>query len=367
MSSGIFDLEIVGMGVFGLSIAWECSKRGARVSVVDHQHYQRSSSYGLVGALTPHVPEPWESKKQFQFDSLLMAEDWWKEVYSASDIDPHYCRCGRLQPIMDKKGYELAKLRSDEAQTNWKRQAEWKIVRTTDCSGWKPKSPIGWLIADDLSARINPRMAIKSLRKALVSNNVPLMILNGQEETKCEYRVLATGTAGLISLSSELGLPLVAHEKGQAMLIDYDASDQPIITGGGVNLVPQPNGLTAVGSTTERYFTNPYKTDYRLNELYSKAIELVPEVGNSRIVEKWAHDRPRSVTRAPVLGAHPTRENTFLANGGFKIGFGLAPKIAEVMAELILNGNNLIPHKFSLENAISETVRQKSKADKDSS
>jgi len=355
---GIFDLEILGMGILGLSIAWECSKRGAKVSVTDHQYYQRSSSYGLVGALTPHVPEPWEAKKQFQFDSLLMAEDWWQEVYFASDIAPHYCRCGRLQPIIDERGHELAMLRSNEAQKNWKGQAEWNIVSTTDCPGWKPKSPTGWLIADNLSARINPRLAIKSLRKALVNNNVPLT-RNRLEETKCEYRVLATGTAGLNSLSCELGFPLAAHEKGQAMLIEYDASNQPVITGGGVSLVPQPNGLTAVGSTTERYFTNPYKTDYRLNELYLKAVELVPEIGNSRIIEKWAHDRPRSVTRAPVLGTHPTRKNTFLANGGFKIGFGLAPKIAEVMAELILNGNNLIPHKFSPENALSEAVRQK--------
>ena len=42
----------------------------------------------------------------------------------------------------------------------------------------------------------------------------------------------------------------------------------------------------------------------------------------------------------------------------------MAPKIAEVMAELILNGKNLIPHKFSLENAISAAVSQKAKADK---
>ena len=36
----------------------------------------------------------------------------------------------------------------------------------------------------------------------------------------------------------------------------------------------------------------------------------------------------------------------FIANGGFKIGFGMAPKIGEVMADLILDGVDHIPNDF---------------------
>jgi glycine/D-amino acid oxidase-like deaminating enzyme len=36
----------------------------------------------------------------------------------------------------------------------------------------------------------------------------------------------------------------------------------------------------------------------------------------------------------------------FIANGGFKIGFGMAPKIGQVMAALILDGVDLIPDDF---------------------
>ncbi|MEQ9673084.1 MAG: FAD-dependent oxidoreductase, partial [Roseovarius indicus] len=35
-----------------------------------------------------------------------------------------------------------------------------------------------------------------------------------------------------------------------------------------------------------------------------------------------------------------------IANGGFKIGFGMAPKVAEVMAALILEGRDEIPEGF---------------------
>ena len=346
------------MGVLGLAIAWECSQRGAQVRVLDNQPYQRSSSYGLVGALTAHVPEPWEAKKQFQFESLLMAETWWARINTASGINPHYNRCGRLQPIMDEVRLELAQRRVFEANKNWGTQAEMKIAKVTDYPIWHPPSPTGWLLTDNLSARINPRLAINSLRTALLNKNVPLLDLNEQNNSKSKFRVLATGTAGLNLLSRELDLPIVAHEKGQAMLIALEASDQPIITGGGINIVPQPNGVTAIGSTTERYFENPHKTDHKLDELFARAAELLPFIKNAPIIEKWAHDRPRSVTRAPILGAHPIQKNTFIANGGFKIGLGMAPKIAQVMADLILDGVDGIPYKFSFENVVAEATRQ---------
>jgi glycine/D-amino acid oxidase-like deaminating enzyme len=35
-----------------------------------------------------------------------------------------------------------------------------------------------------------------------------------------------------------------------------------------------------------------------------------------------------------------------VANGGVKIGFGMAPKVAQVMADLILEGRDEIPEGF---------------------
>jgi glycine/D-amino acid oxidase-like deaminating enzyme len=37
-----------------------------------------------------------------------------------------------------------------------------------------------------------------------------------------------------------------------------------------------------------------------------------------------------------------------VANGGFKIGFGMAPKVAQVMADLVLEGRDRVPEGFRL-------------------
>ncbi|MGB5066218.1 MAG: FAD-dependent oxidoreductase, partial [Albidovulum sp.] len=63
-------------------------------------------------------------------------------------------------------------------------------------------------------------------------------------------------------------------------------------------------------------------------------------------IERWAGVRPRAKTRAPMLGGWPGRPGHFIANGGFKIGFGMAPKVAAVMADLVLEGHDRIPDGF---------------------
>ncbi|MEM8582384.1 MAG: FAD-dependent oxidoreductase, partial [Pseudomonadota bacterium] len=76
----IADVTVLGAGIFGLSIAWACTLRGAQVRVIDPGGVGAGASGGVVGAMAPHTPENWNAKKQLQFDSLLMAERWWQKI-----------------------------------------------------------------------------------------------------------------------------------------------------------------------------------------------------------------------------------------------------------------------------------------------
>jgi glycine oxidase len=84
-----------------------------------------------------------------------------------------------------------------------------------------------------------------------------------------------------------------------------------------------------------------------LDDVLVRAFAACPFLAEAPVLERWAGVRPRSRSRAPVLGPHPGREGQFVANGGFKIGFGMAPKAGEVMADLVLERRDTIPSDFT--------------------
>ena len=76
--------------------------------------------------------------------------------------------------------------------------------------------------------------------------------------------------------------------------------------------------------------------------------ELLYPLAGAPVIARWAGVRPRAKTKSPVLGAWPGKPGHFVANGGFKIGFGMAPKIALTMVDLVLDNRDTIPDGFRL-------------------
>ncbi|MEX0327549.1 MAG: NAD(P)/FAD-dependent oxidoreductase [Ruegeria sp.] len=336
------DVTVRGAGIFGLSIAWTCARRGARVQVVDPFGAGSGSSGGLVGALAPHVPENWNVKKAFQFESLILAEPFWREVEATGGVSSGYDRLGRIQPIADVRALDLARERESSAETLWQGRAEWRVRAVQDVGAWCPPSPTGFVIHDTLSARMHPRRACAALVAALGVMGVEVIV----EAPDAGRVVHATGVAGLKGLNEAFGKTIGNGVKGQAALLRFDVRDAPQLFADAIHIVPHADGTLAIGSTSERDYDDANRTDTQLDDVIERAMRAVPVLHGAEVIERWAGVRPRSKSRAPMLGAHPLHVGHFIANGGFKIGFGMAPKIAEVMADLILEGRDTIPPAF---------------------
>lgn len=336
------DVTVRGAGIFGLSIAWTCARRGAKVQIVDPFGPGAGSSGGLVGALAPHVPENWNAKKAFQFDSLIMAEPFWKQVEATGGVTSGYGRLGRIQPIPDQHSLDLARQRHITAQQLWQGRAEWHVTRTSDVGAWCPPSPTGFVIHDTLTARMHPRRACAALVAALSVMGVDVT----SDAPEKGHVVHATGVAGLQELSRLLGKTVGNGVKGQAALLRFDAGAVPQLFADAIHIVPHADGTLAIGSTSEREYDDPTSTDNALDDVIDRAARAVPVLHGAEVIERWAGIRPRSKSRAPMLGAHPLHPDQFIANGGFKIGFGMAPKVAEVMADLVLEDKDTIPDDF---------------------
>lgn len=336
------DVTVYGAGAFGLSVAWSCARRGAKVRVIDPFGPGAGSSGGIVGALAPHVPENWNDKKQFQLESLLMAAEWWAEVTEAGGQDSGYGRTGRLQPISDARALDLAHARATGAARLWKGQAEWRVIPIDQATEWAPASHTGYLIHDTLSARMHPRLACAALTAAIIARGGEI-VTEGAPEGRI---VWATGVAGLQEISAGQHRSFGNGVKGQAVLLRFDRHTAPQLFADTVHIVPHVDGTVAIGSTSEREYDDPKSTDTQLDAVLARAIAAVPALAGAEVIERWAGVRPRARSRAPVLGEHPLRPGEFIANGGFKIGFGMAPKTGETMADLVLDGRNTIPQGF---------------------
>ncbi|QPM91756.1 NAD(P)/FAD-dependent oxidoreductase [Pseudooceanicola algae] len=338
------DVTVRGAGIFGLSCAWACLKRGARVRVVDPGGVAAGASGGIVGALAPHVPENWNDKKQFQLESLLMAEACWAEVAAISGRDPGYARSGRLQPLADARAVELAHAREDSAARLWQGAARWQVIAATGAP-WEPQTPSGWLVEDSLTGRIHPRRACEALAGAIRAAGAEILTEAPDEGAEEGAVLWATGAAGLAEMSGQAGRMVGTGIKGQAALLRHAAHNLPQIFAGGVHIVPHADGTVAIGSTSERDFDG-LETDAQLDEVIAAARAALPALLGAPVIQRWAGLRPRAKSRAPMLGSWPARPGHFIANGGFKIGFGMAPKVGEVMAELVLEGRDAIPEGF---------------------
>jgi len=341
------DLTVMGGGIFGLAVAWAAVQRGARVRLIEAARIGAGASGGLVGALAPHVPEIWNDKKAFQLASLLMAGDWWGRVEAASGLEVGYARAGRVQPLADDSAVAVARGRAVGAATLWQGRAEWR-VEPARSGPWQPPSPSGWVVVDSLSARLNPRRAAVALVAAIRARGGEV-VEGASGQGAVGPVVWATGVAGLEALSADLGRAVGGGIKGQALSLEFDARDAPQLFADGLHIVPHGDGTVAIGSTSERRWADPSATDAQLDALHRRAVATCPALAGARVLARWAGLRPRARARAPMLGPWPGRPLQFVANGGFKIGFGMAPKVAEVMADLVLEGRDAIPAGFRVE------------------
>ena len=324
----------------GLTLAWHCLNLGASVRVIDPNGVANGASGGIVGALAPHVPENWNTKKQFQLESLLYSQHFWQAVDEVSGLNSGYRRSGRLQPLMDDAGVTLARRRKESAKDLWKNFASWEVISSS--KEWQLSSPTGLWIFDNLSALIHPRLACLSLAEALRKKGCEV-VTNGKNQGKV---IWATGVHDLDRISHQLEKDFGNGVKGQAALFKLKKPKSVQLFAETLHFIPHSDGTIAVGSTSERNYEEVGTTDNNLENLILKASKILPELKGKDPIFTWANVRPRTKSRAPILGKHPLFPNEFIMNGGFKIGLGMAPQMGKVLSEFLLSDRDNLPAEF---------------------
>ncbi len=351
------DVVIIGGGVIGSSIAYQLSKAGMQVSVLERQEIAAEASSAAAGLLSPaEVLVGPKAVADLFLASWSMTAEIVKEIEAASGVLVEYFQTGALHV-----------LQGADDQTNLRRYAEIWQAQGSD---------VKWLTGEQiyqyeplLDHRFDPALYVSdmvSIRPRLMTrayagaaqkfgarffehtevtglkqqSGMVVGIQTAQGETiPCDYVVVATG-AWSAHIGSWLGLNIpVFPARGQILSLRQPATPlKHTIIGNGIYIVPKIDHTIYVGATVEQAGFDKSNTAGGIGWLLSSAIQLVPELDHATIVNMWSGLRPWSQDSYPILGKAPGWENVILATGHGPGGFELSAITGKKIAELITSG-----------------------------
>jgi glycine/D-amino acid oxidase-like deaminating enzyme len=282
----------------------------------------------------------------FQFHALLSLSDRITGLEASTGRACGYARTGRLTPLVSEKARAGAERDVAAVPETWGDAARYEIVEDVPeiLTGWiRPEIASHGLVRDTISARVDPRAYVAALAAAVgdcIETECKVLAIcpeTAAVETTLGsrsggYLVIAAGWQGWDLLTPHAPALAGGPVKGQAAVMEAQTDDLPVIYQDGLYIIPHGAGRVAVGSTSEKRFCSPDKTDHLLDELLVRARMLCPILADAPVLERWAGLRPRPPGREPVVGALPEAPRTWVAGGGYKISFGIAHAVADAVA-----------------------------------
>lgn len=351
------DVVIIGAGVIGSSIAYQLSRAGMQISVLEREEIAAEASRAAAGLLSPaEVLTGPKAVADLFLASWSMTAGTAAEIEAASGVQVEYFQTGALHV-----------LKGADDQTSLRRYAE----------VWRAQgSDVRWLTGDQIdqyepeldhtfdtalyvpdTVSIRPRLMTRAYAEAArkygarfyehtevtgfqqqAGKVVGIQTVQGQT-IPCDCVVIATGPWSA-QVGSWLGLSIpVFPARGQILSLRQPATPlKHTIIGNGVYLVPKIDHTVYVGATIEQVGFDKSNTAGGIASLLSGAIQLVPKLEQTSIVDMWSGLRPWSQDSYPILGKAPGWENVMLATGHGPGGFELSAITGKTIAELITNG-----------------------------
>lgn len=356
---------IVGCGVVGAAIAYELSLiPNLKITVVDRQEPAQECTAAALGVMMGIISHKVKGRGwRLRETSLRRYETLIPELEAIAEGHIPYNRHGILKlcfPGEDMAKWEkLAATRRDrgwpleilppyEARMAYPQLADLDIVAAV----YSPQD-----------RQVDPVALTRALVAAAERNGVSFQFgvavedANYTEKSEkqriCDRVETSNGSLELDWLVVAAGLgstPLTAHLDrpvdirpviGQALQLQMDnpigdATEQPVITGNDVHIVPCIGGSEAiteywVGATVE--FPESGRDiagdPALLEEVRTQALQFCPALAQAKTVRTWSGLRPRPEGQpAPIIGPLAGFENVLLATGHYRNGVLLAPATA---------------------------------------
>jgi glycine oxidase len=351
-----WDAIVVGAGIIGLSLALELKKQGLRVLVVEKGEPGREASWAAGGML---VDFPLETRPELQELAAASARIYPEFVRGLEDelglkIDLRSVGTLVLSRVETGLGPVLARQSpaSTQAYALPRPLAELEpALRTVN----HPEQQFTALYIKERC--VDPRhltaAAIAAARHRGVdfSSGDQVLAVDVADGKACGVRTSKTQfAAGMVvncagAWAGQIGPhPFPTRPvKGQMLCVAMPEKElvRHVVRAPEVYLIPRSDGRMSIGATQEEAGFDKQTAPETIQKLRQAALDLVPRLADTRILEAWAGLRPGTPDGLPILGATPT-PGYFVATGHFRDGILLAPVTAMVMGQVIAGERPLI-------------------------
>jgi glycine oxidase len=357
------DAIFVGGGAIGLSGAWQASRQGLRVTVVDPAP-GRGASWVAAGMLAPVTEAGFGEEPLVRL--LVAGADRWAafaaDLTEAGGADVGYRPCGTVVVAVDGSDRAVVDAFLAFRQALGLRAAR---LSASECRRLVPALAPGVRGGAEVPGdhQVDNRLLLAALLAACERSGVTMVreaaeavavgpggaavgvrVAGGRVLSAGAVVVAAGAESGLLTGVPEGVLPPVRPVKGHVVRLRGPV-DRPLLSqtvrglvhGRPCYLVPRRDGSVVVGATSEERGFDRSVQAGAVHALLDDARTLVPGVDELELVECLAGLRPGSPDNAPFVG-WTSVPRLAVATGHYRNGILLAPITAEAVASLLAGG-----------------------------
>jgi glycine oxidase len=352
-----FDVAVVGAGVIGSAIAYECARRGARVVLLDRDQPGQHASGAAAGMLAPcseaHEAGPFLDMAR---ESLRIWPEFAAAVQEAAGEDPELHLDGLLRVALDSADAETI-----HARLRWQHDQGIDDGQWVDAPTAHDIEPA--LHADVAGAawypgegHVHSRHAVHAMAAAATARGAELrthaqvaaptatgLELNDGTRIDADRIILAAG-AWLGAIAAHFGAALpVRPVHGQLLaLTGLPRTPRRVLYAGPKGyVVARQDGTVLAGATEEDRGFDATPSPQVAQSLRQTADRLLDGAAQAAAeTQSWAGLRPAAPDRLPLLGALPgdPTGRVIVAGAHYRNGVLLAPATARGIADLALDG-----------------------------
>lgn len=355
--SNVFDVVVVGGGINGASIAYNLSKQGKKVVILEKNKIACESSSAAAGMLAAQAElEEDGSHFRLALKSQAMFPAVASELLEQSGIDIELVQKGMLKVAETE---EIAVEGRDQVifQKQWDNHIEWLDEKTIREMEPALSNVVGGMYlpndshvhstrlteafaksAENLGTVIHEGVEVHSFIK---ENGQVTGVKSSKGDFHAAQVVLATG-AWASHLLNDTGLNVpIFPVKGECFSVKPSKQiiTRTIFSDKRCYLVPKKSGEIYIGATMIPDTFDQTVTAGGISTILERAIKLVPDIQHAEFKEIWAGVRPQTGDGFPYIGEHPSLKGLFVASGHFRNGILLSPITGKFVADL-LNGHS---------------------------